>query len=121
MCHNQSYFSSQDTPANATFLANYRARFGADKYVNSIGEATYIAAKLYAAAVTKAASTETETVINAMAGLSFSAPQGDVRFNGTNNHLATHSILGKCRSDGLFDIIEDFGQIEPVVAGCTLG
>lgn len=117
---NQSYFSSQDTPANATFLANYRAKFGAGKYVNSIGEATYIAARLYAEAVTKAASTETEAVINAMAGLTFDAPQGEVTFNGTNNHLATHSILGKCRSDGLFDIIEDFGQIQPVVTGCSL-
>jgi urea transport system substrate-binding protein len=118
---NQSYFSSLDTPTNATFLANYRAKFGAEKYVNSIAEATYIAVKLYAEAVTKAASTETEAVINAMAGLTFAAPQGDVTFDGTNNHLATNSIIGRCRSDGLFDIFENFGQIHPVVTGCKLG
>lgn len=118
---NQSYFSSLDTPTNATFLANYRAKFGAGKYVNSIGEATYIATKLYAEAVTKAGSTETEAVISAMAGLTFAAPQGDVTFNGTNNHLATNSILGRCHKDGLFDIIENFGQIEPIVTGCSLG
>ncbi len=118
---NQSYFSSLDTPANATFLGNYRAKFGADKYVNSIGEATYIAAKLYAEAVTKAGSAETEAVIGAMAGLTLAAPQGDVTFNGTNNHLAVNSILGRCRSDGQFDIIENFGAIDPVVTGCSLG
>ncbi len=117
---NQSYFSSLQTPANDTFLANYRAAFGADRYVNAIAEATYVATWLYAKAVEKADSTETEQVIDAMAGLTLDAPQGPVSFDGSNNHLATNSIIGRCRSDGLYDIIENFGAIAPVVPGCQL-
>ncbi|MCY4221711.1 MAG: substrate-binding protein [Thiotrichales bacterium] len=117
---NQSYFSSLQTPANETFLANYRARFGAGKYVNAIAEATYIATWLYARAVEKAGSADTEEIIDAMADLAFEAPQGPVSFDGGNNHLATNSIIGRCRSDGLYDIIENFGAIAPVVPGCKL-
>lgn len=117
---NQSYFSSLQTPANETFLTNYRARYGADTFVNSIAEATYIGTWLYAKAVEKAGSADTEKVIDAMAGLSLEAPQGPVTFDGGNNHLATNSIIGRCRSDGLYDIIENFGAIEPSVPGCSL-
>ena len=117
---NQSYFSSLQTPANDTFLASYRSAFGADSYVNAISEATYVATWLYAKAVEKAGSTETEQVIDAMAGLTLDAPQGPVSFDGSNNHLATNSIIGRCRSDGLYDIIENFGAIAPVVPGCQL-
>lgn len=117
---NQSYFSSLNTETNQTFLANYRARYGADRHVNSIAESTYVGTWLYAKAVEKAGTTETEAVIDAMAGLKFDAPQGEVTFDGANNHLAVHSIIGRCRNDGLFDIIEDFGAITPSVPGCNL-
>ncbi|MCY6379358.1 substrate-binding protein [Hoeflea prorocentri] len=117
---NQSYFSSLDTEANKTFLANYRSKYGADRHVNSIAESTYVGTWLYAKAVDKAGTTDTEKVIDAMAGLKFGAPQGEVTFDGTNNHLAVHSIIGRCRNDGLYDIIEDFGAITPSVPGCNL-
>ena len=117
---NQSYFSSLKSPTNDTFLTNYRARFGADTFVNAIAEATYVATKLYAQAVDKAGTAETEAVIDAMAGLELDAPQGKVTFDGTTNHLATHSTIGRCRNDGQFDIIEDFGAVAPRVDGCKL-
>lgn len=117
---NQSYFSSLDSPENKTFLANYRAKYGENTYVNSIAESTYVATKLYAKAVEKAGSVDTEKVIDAMAGISFTAPSGQVSFDGSNNHLATNSIIGRCRNDGLYDIIENFGAIAPVVPGCKL-
>ncbi|MCY4301336.1 MAG: substrate-binding protein [Aestuariivita sp.] len=117
---NQSYFSSLKSSANDKFLANYKNRFGQDKWVNAIAEATYIAVYLYSKSVEKAGSTDTEQVIDAMAGISFEAPQGPVSFEGSNNHLAVNSILGRCRNDGLYDIIENFGAITPTVAGCSL-
>ena len=117
---NQSYFSSLQSPANETFLKAYKDRFGQDRWVNSIAESTYIAAHLYAKAVDKAGSADTEKVIDAMAGISFEAPQGPVTFDGSNNHLAVNSIIGRCRNDGLYDIIENFGAITPSVPGCNL-
>ncbi len=117
---NQSYFSSLQSPANEKFLKAYKDRFGQDRWVNAIAESTYIAAHLYARAVDKAGSVDTEGVIDAMADIAFEAPQGPVSFDGSNNHLAVNSIIGRCRSDGLYDIIENFGAIAPTVPGCKL-
>ncbi|WP_417804373.1 substrate-binding protein [Thalassospira lucentensis] len=117
---NQSYFSSLKSPENEEFLAKYRSKFGADALVNSIGEATYVATKLYAQAVDKAGTAETEAVIDAMASMEVAAPQGKVIFDGKTNHLANHSIIGRCRNDGLFDIIEDFGVVQPHISNCNL-
>ena len=117
---NQSYFSSLQTPNSKKFLNNYKAKFGQDKWVNAISEATYVGTWLYAKAVEKADSVDTEKVIDAMADISFEAPQGTVTFHSSNNHLATNSIIGRCRNDGLYDIIENFGPIAPSVPGCNL-
>lgn len=118
---NQSYFTTLDTPTNKAFLERYRAKFGANGLVNAIAEATYDATVAYAMAVAAAGSTDTEKVIDAFKTVSFDAPQGKVAFDPTNQHMATNSIIGKCRADGLFDIVEDFGAIKPVVSGCALG
>jgi urea transport system substrate-binding protein len=117
---NQSYFTTLDTPANKTFLANYRAKYGAKAIVNSIAEATYDAVWLYAKAVEAAGSAETEKVIDALGKVEFAAPQGTVKFDASNQHMVTNSIIGRCRKDGLFDIVENFGPIQPVVSGCKL-
>lgn len=118
---NQSYFTTLDTPNNEAFIDRYRAKFGANALVNSIAEATYNAAWLYARAVSTAGTTETEKVIDALKTVSFEAPQGMVSFDGATQHMATNSIIGRCRADGLFDIIENFGPIKPAVSGCALG
>jgi urea transport system substrate-binding protein len=118
---NQSYFTTLDSPANTAFLTNYRAKYGAAAIVNSIAEATYDAVWLYAKTVEAAGTAETEAVINALGQAAFDAPQGPVRFNPTNQHMITNSIIGRCRADGLFDIIENFGAIQPVITGCSLG
>ncbi len=117
---NQSYFTTLDSKANSAFLARYRARFGKDKVVNAIAEATYDAVWLYAKAVQAARSADTEKVIAALGSVSFDAPQGAVRMDAGNQHMLTNSIIGRCRKDGLFDIVKNFGPIKPTVAGCNL-
>lgn len=117
---NQSYFTTLDSKSNAAFLERYRKRFGKDKVVNAIAEATYDAVWLYAKAVQAAGSADTEKVINALGKVSFDAPQGTVSMNATNNHMVTNSIIGRCRKDGHFDIVKNFGPIKPIVSGCTL-
>jgi ABC-type branched-subunit amino acid transport system substrate-binding protein len=117
---NQSYFSSLDSPANRSFLERYRAKFGKGKLVNSIGEATYVATWLYAKAVASAGTTDTEKVINALGSVSMDAPQGKVHFDPGTQHVYANSIIGRCRKDGQFDIIENFGPIAPSIPGCRL-
>lgn len=117
---NQSYFHTLDTPANHEFVRKYQARFGEDKLINAIAEATYAATWLYAKAVDKAGGPDTEKVIDAISTVDFAAPQGHVNISAKNQHMVCNSIIGLCRSDGMYDIVENFGQVQPEIPGCDL-
>ncbi len=117
---NMAYFMGIDTPRNRAFVKAYRARFGADKPINAIGEAAYDATWLYALAVGKAGSTEDEKVIEALSKVDFDAPQGHVNMSAKNNHMLCNSILARARPDGVWETIENFGQIKPEIPGCNL-
>jgi ABC-type branched-subunit amino acid transport system substrate-binding protein len=117
---NQSYFMTLDTPANTAFVEAFQAKFGADKRINAISEATYDAVYLYARAVEQAGSTEVEPVLQALGKVTFDAPQGTVNIDPQNQHMVTNSIIGRADEQGMFAIIENFGQIEPMLEGCNL-
>ena len=63
---NQSYFMTLDTRANAAFVEAFQAKFGADKRINAISEATYDAVYLYARAIEEAGTTDVEPVLAAL-------------------------------------------------------
>lgn len=115
---NQAYFMNIDNPENASFKKGYSEMFGADKPINAIGEAAYNAVYLYKLAVEKAGTTETEAVIEALNQVEFAAPQGTVGF-ASNGVLRSNSILARANK-GDWDVVKNFGQVDPVVAGCTL-
>jgi ABC-type branched-subunit amino acid transport system substrate-binding protein len=117
---NQSYFMTLDTPANAAFVEAFQAKFGAEKRINAISEATYDAIYLYARAVEQAGSTDVDPVLAAFSEVEFDAPQGTVNIDPRNQHMITNSIIGRATDEGMFDIIENFGQIPPVIEGCNL-
>ena len=116
---NQAYFMGLDTPKNAEFKKAYADMFGADKPVNAIGEAAYNAVNLYKLGVEKAGSTETEAVIDALKTVEFDAPQGKVNF-AANNVARSNSLLARGNDKGHWDIVQNFGQIDPAVNGCSL-
>ena len=116
---NQAYFMNLDTEKNKSFKKAYGDMFGADKPINAIGEATYDAVYLYKLAVERAGTTETEAVIDALGQIEFDAPQGKVSF-AANNVMRSNSILARGNDQGHWDIIENFGQIDPIVPGCSL-
>ena len=118
---NQAYFMTLDNPKNKEFVAKYQAKFGANKPINAIGEAAYDAAWLYSLAVAKAGSTDVEKVIPALSQVEFDAPQGHVNFSAENNHMLANSILAKAKADGSWELIENFGQVKPIIPGCKLG
>ena len=117
----QSYFMTLDTPENTAFMKAFRAKFGEDKLVDSISEAGYCSLRLYALAVEKAGSTDPDKVIPALSQVEFVAPQGPVRIDGSNNHMVCNSMIGQFREDGYANIVKQFGQIDPIVEGCSLG
>lgn len=116
---NQAYFMSIDTPENTKFKVAYAAAYGAGKPINAIGEAAYNGVYLYKLAVEKAGTTETEAVIDALGEVEFAAPQGMVGF-AANNVMRSNSILARGNANGGWDTIQNYGQIDPVVAGCSL-
>lgn len=116
---NQAYFMGLDTPQNAAFKAAFAAKYGAEKPINAIGEAAYDAVHLYARAVEAAGSTETDAVRAGLYQVDFEAPQGHVNF-AANNCLRANSILARGTADGQWETIQNFGQIDPDVPGCSL-
>jgi urea transport system substrate-binding protein len=115
----QAYFMNVDTPANKAFTAAYAAAYGPDKPINAIGEAAYDAVNLYKLAVEAAGTTETEAVIDALKTVEFDAPQGKVGF-AANGVMRSNSILARGNATGGWDTVQNFGQIDPDVPGCTL-
>lgn len=116
----QAYFQQLDNPVNNGFKERFEAKFGSAKPINAIGEATYDAVWLYAKAIELADSVDPEKVIPAMSQVEFEAPQGHVNLLAANNHMRCNSIMARVTKDRTFEIIENYGQIDPHVPDCSL-
>jgi urea transport system substrate-binding protein len=109
-----NYFMSIKNPTNAEFIKKWSAYAKAkniaghkDKpLTNDPMEATYIGINMWAQAVKKAGSTDTDKVIAAMAGQTFKAPGG---FTSTmdpkNHHLHKPVFIGEVKADGQFKVV----------------
>ncbi|MGE0429729.1 MAG: urea ABC transporter substrate-binding protein [Hydrogenophaga sp.] len=109
-----NYFMSIKSPANTEFTKKWAAYAKAknipghkDKpLTNDPMEATYIGINMWAQAVAKAKSTDTDKVIAAMAGQTFKAPGG---FTSTmdkeNHHLHKPVFIGEVKADGQFNVV----------------
>jgi len=117
---NNSYFMSVDTDENRhylTQLANYPDVNGVWPQGNGIltnfGEGTYVCVKAFAEAVNNAGSLNPEALVEALKTVSVSAPQGKVQMNSEHHHAQINTYLSLCRTNGEFEIIKEFGAIEP--------
>ncbi|MGM9426383.1 urea ABC transporter substrate-binding protein [Hydrogenophaga sp. MI9] len=109
-----NYFMSVKNPTNTAFIkqwSDYAKAKGIaghkDKpLTNDPMEATYIGIHMWAQAVEKAKSTDTDKVIAAMAGQTFKAPGG---FTSTmdkeNHHLHKPVFIGEVKADGQFNVV----------------
>jgi urea transport system substrate-binding protein len=69
-------------------------------------EATYVGIHMWAQAVEKAKSTDTDKVIAAMAGQTFKAPSGfTLKMDETNHHLHKPVFIGEIKADGQFNTV----------------
>jgi len=109
-----NYFESIKNPTNAAFIKQW-TEYAIKKNIpghkdkpltNDPMEATYIGIHMWAQAVEKAKSTDTDKVIAAMAGQTFKAPGG---FTSTmdpkNHHLHKPVFIGEIKSDGQFNVV----------------
>ena len=108
-----NYFMSLKNPTNDAFKKKWAAYAkakklpGADKpLTNDPMEATYIGIHMWKQAVEKAKTTDTDKVIDAMAGQTFKAPGG---FTSTmdpkNHHLHKPVFIGEVKADGQFNVV----------------
>ena len=108
-----NYFMSLKNPENDAFRKKWADYAKAKKLpgaakplTNDPMEATYIGIHLWAQAVEKAKSTNTDKVIAAVAGQSFTAPDGfKVQMDAKNHHLHKPVFVGEIRPDGQFNVV----------------
>lgn len=100
-----NYFQTVDTPANTKWVADFKAKYGADRVTNDPMEAAYIMVYLWKQAVEKAGKADDlEAVRMAAIGQTFDAPEGLVTMN-PNHHISKTVRIGEVRDDGLFNIV----------------
>jgi urea transport system substrate-binding protein len=109
-----NYFMSIKNPTNDEFIkkwttfakANNIAGHKDRPLTNDPMEATYIGVHMWAQAVEKAKSTDTDKVIAAMAGQTFKAPSGIVsKMDEKNHHLHKSVFIGEIKADGQFNVV----------------
>jgi urea transport system substrate-binding protein len=109
-----NYFMSVKNPTNTEFTKKWGA-YAKTKSIaghkdkpltNDPMEATYIGVHMWAQAVAKAKSTDTDKVIAAMAGQTFKAPSGfTATMDAKNHHLHKPVFIGEVKSDGQFNVV----------------
>ncbi|MEM5274043.1 urea ABC transporter substrate-binding protein [Cupriavidus taiwanensis] len=107
-----NYFMSVKNPENDAFRKQWAAWVkannlpGGDKRVtNDPMEATYVGIHMWAQAVKKAGSTDTNKVRAAMYGQTFKAPDGFTLTMGENHHLYKPVMIGEVKADGQFSVV----------------
>jgi urea transport system substrate-binding protein len=109
-----NYYQTIDSPENTTFVAAFKAKYGADRVTSDPMEAAYTSLYLYKGMVEKAKSFAVADLQAAAGGVSFDAPEGKVTVNGENHHIAKTALIGKIQPNGLIDTIwSSDGPIEP--------
>ncbi len=109
-----NYFMSLKNPVNDAFIKKWSAYAKANNIpghkdkplTNDPMEATYIGINMWAQAVKKAGSTDTDKVIKAMAGQTFPAPSGITsKMDEKNHHLHKSVFIGEIKADGQFNVV----------------
>ncbi len=106
-----NYFQSADTPANAEWIAAWKARMGEDRVTNDPMEAHYIGFNMWVNAATQAGSTDVDAVRAAMYGQEFPNLTGGTAVMLPNHHLAKPVLIGEITADGQFDIISQTAEV----------
>jgi urea transport system substrate-binding protein len=110
-----NYFQTVETEANKKWVADFKAKYGAERVTNDPMEAAYIMVYLWKQAVEKAqVADDLEKVRAAAIGQEFDAPEGKVTMK-PNHHISKTVRIGQIRDDGLFNIVfSTEGPVDPI-------
>jgi PAS domain S-box-containing protein len=117
-----TYFMTVDTPSNHDFLARL-AKFPevtgvwphGNGTLTNFSEGAYICVKAFAKAANLAGSVEPEALVEVLKTIDVDAPQGTVQMNPQHHHARVNTYLSRCGADGVFDIVESFGTLDPIL------
>ncbi len=110
-----NYFMSVEDPGNEAFINKWQAFIKSDQRVtNDPMEATYIGFEMWAKAVEKAKSVDTDAVEQAMIGVEVPNLTGGMAVMNKNHHLSKPVLIGEIQEDGQ---IETVWSTEGTVAG----
>ncbi|HEU5079345.1 MAG TPA: urea ABC transporter substrate-binding protein [Opitutaceae bacterium] len=123
-----TYFQSINTPANKTFVADFKKWLSTSSAPGIVKEKrvtcspmvlSYDGVYLWKAAVEKAGSFDVDKVREALkSGISFDGPGGKVTTQ-KNMHLTKNVYIGETKADGQFKILKEFDGVygEPWLKG----
>ncbi len=98
------YFRTIASDANRRFLDGYRRMFGSITTVTSCCEAVYFQVHMFADAVRRIGSTDTDRLRAALMSAEYDAPQGRVWVDPENHHTFLHSRIARVDEAGEFVI-----------------
>jgi urea transport system substrate-binding protein len=107
-----NYYETLNIPTNKKFVADFTARYGADRVTSDPMESAYTAVKLWQATVEKAKSFKVTDIQNASGGVTVDAPEGKVTIDGENHHVTKTARIGRVSTDGL--IYEVWASPKPI-------
>jgi urea transport system substrate-binding protein len=120
------YFMTIEHPNNQAFLERFRAKFGQDALMNTVGVAMYNAAYMAAAAIEKTGEVGTDALREGLRGMTFeNGPQGPVRMREIDHQMVVPSYLMQVREgwtsvNDMFEEVQSFESVEPLDARCDL-
>ncbi len=87
------WFDAYDNPTNKKFVAAYRERYNKAPSYNA--EGAYAAVHAYKQAIETAGSTDATKVAQALSGMTFDTPMGDVTFRAGDHQALVGPVWGK--------------------------
>ena len=101
-----NYFQSVETEANAKFVEQWKAFIGDENEVtNDPMEAHYIGFNMWVKAVEKAGTTDVDTVIDEIVGVSVPNLTGGLSTMMPNHHITKPVLIGEIQDDGQFEVV----------------
>ncbi len=109
---NQGYFQHVEGEANVAFVQAWQKKYGSDIPIVSVAVDVWNAVNLWALAVKRAGTAETDAVIAALeSGLSFDAPNGHVKLAPASHHLEQNIYIVEGDNNHGFNTIQTFEAV----------
>jgi len=99
-----TYFGSLNNPSNHRFIDLWRRRYG-EKPTSMWSEMAYNQVHLFARALERSGSMDTQKLVRAAHKVSFDSPEGILSIDKETNHCALTPRIGVCQPDGQFKIV----------------